>query len=69
MFSEKCKLQGLKGIKQLDRIGHYLIITNRWRHESGGSSRYALINESKLCVQSIHVSQQDAIVFARQQNL
>jgi hypothetical protein len=52
MFSKKCNLQGLDGIQQLDRIGPYLIITNRRRYEAGGSSRYALVNEAKLWVHS-----------------
>ena len=65
MFSEKCKLQGLNGIQQLDRVGPYLVITNRWRYETGESSRYTLINEAKLWVHSIHGSQHAAVVFAQ----
>lgn len=68
MFSKKCNLQGLNGIKQLDRVGPYLVITNRRRHEAGGSSRYALVNEAKLWVHSIHGSQHAAVVFAQKQN-
>lgn len=65
MFSEKCKLQGLNGIKQLDRVGPYLVITNRWRYETGESSRYTLVNETELRVHSIHGSQHAAVVFAQ----
>ena len=68
MFSEKCNLQGLDGIKQLDRVGPYLIVTNRRRYEAGGSSRYALVNEAELWVHSIYGSQHDAMVFAQEQS-
>lgn len=64
MFSEKCKLQGLSGIKQLDRVGPYLVITNRSLYEAGGSHRYTLINVAGLWVHSIHGSQRAAVVFA-----
>lgn len=67
MFSDKCKLQGLNGIKQLARIGPYLVITNRRLYETGVSSRYALVNEAKLQVHSIHGSQQAAVTFAHKQ--
>jgi hypothetical protein len=65
MFSEKCKLQGLKGIKQLDRFGSYLVIANRRLFETGDSSRYALINETELWVDSIHGSQDAALSVAQ----
>ena len=68
MFSEKCNLQGLSGIKQLDRVGPYLVITNRRRYETGGSHRYALVNESELRVHSIYGSQHDAVIFAQKQS-
>jgi hypothetical protein len=68
MFSDKCKLQGLNGIKQLDRVGPYLVIANRQRHEKGGSNRYALVNESELWVHSVHGSQLAAVVIAQNQN-
>ena len=68
MFSEKCKLQGRNGIKQLDRVGPYLVITNRRLHESGASRRYALVNEAELSVHSIHGSQDAAIVVAQKHN-
>ena len=65
MYSEKCKLQGRKGIKQLDRVGPYLVIANRRLHETGESRRYVLINETELWVHSIHGSQHAAVVFAQ----
>jgi hypothetical protein len=68
MFSEKCKLQGLNGIKQLDRVGPFLVIANRRRYETGGSRRYTLIHEAKLQVHSIHGSQHAAVIFAQKQN-
>lgn len=65
MIGEKCKLRGLDGIKQLDRVGPYLVITNRYRYETGESRRYVLINLAELWVHSIHGSQRAAVVFAQ----
>jgi len=65
MFSEKCRVQGLKGIKQLDRVGPYIVITNRRLYETGDSHRYALINEAELCVHSIHSSKRAAVTSAQ----
>jgi hypothetical protein len=64
MLREKCKLQGRTGIKQLDRVGPFVVITNRWRHDSGESRRYTLINEAELSVHSVHGSQHAAVKFA-----
>jgi hypothetical protein len=61
MLSDKCNLQGLSGITQLDRIGPYVIITNRWLHALGEASRYTLINEVNLWVRSIHRTQSAAV--------
>ena len=68
MFSEKCKLTGRSGIKQLDRVGPYLVITNKWLYEIGASRRFALVNETERSVDSIHGSQNAAFVFAQKQN-
>jgi hypothetical protein len=65
MFSEKCQLQGRSGIKRLDRVGPFLVITNGRLHEIGASRRYALVNETELWVDSIHGSQHAAVVFAQ----
>ncbi len=65
MFSDKCKLQGLNGIKQLDRVGPYLVITNRWLYETGESRRYTLVNEGERWVHSVHGSVLAAVVFAQ----
>jgi hypothetical protein len=65
MFSEKCKLHGLSGIKHLDRVGNYLVITNKWLYETGTSHRYTLVNEVEQSVHSVHGSQRAAVVFAR----
>lgn len=64
MFSEKCKLQGRGGIKHLDRVGPFLVITNGRLHEIGASRRFTLVNEAELWVHSIHGSQRAAVVFA-----
>jgi hypothetical protein len=68
MFSEKCKLQGRNGIKQLARVGPYLVITNRRLYEIGESRRYTLVNEAELSVHSIHGSRYAAIEFAQKHN-
>ena len=68
MFSDKCTLKDRSGIKELDRVGPYLVITNRWLYEIGKSRRYALVNETERWVDSIHGSQYAALVFARKQN-
>ncbi len=65
MFSEKCTLQGRNGIKQLDRVGSLLVIVNRQLHETGESRRYALVDEAKRYVHSVHGSQRAAVVFAQ----
>ncbi len=65
MVSQKCKLQGRNGIQQLDRVGSYLVITNRRLHEIGESRRYTLVNEVERWVHSIHGSQRAAVVFAQ----
>ena len=65
MFSKKCKLQHLNGVKPLDRIGPYLVITNRQLYETGKSRRFTLVNEVELWVHSIHGSQYAAVVFAQ----
>ncbi len=65
MFSEKCTLQGRNGIKQLDRVGSLLVIVNRQLHEAGESRRYALVDEAKRYVHSVHGSQRAAVVFAQ----
>jgi hypothetical protein len=68
MVSKKCNLQGRIGIKQLDRVGPYLVITNRWLYETGESRRYALVNEAERWVHSIHASQYAAVQFAQKQS-
>ncbi|MEP6988310.1 MAG: hypothetical protein ABI970_22080 [Chloroflexota bacterium] len=68
MLSEKCKLYGRKGVKYLERVGPYLVITNKRLHEMGASHRYTLINEADLWVHSIHGSQHAAVVFAGKVN-
>ncbi len=65
MFSEKCIFQGRTGIEQLDRVGAYLVITNRRLHEIGTARRYTLVNEAKSSVHSVHGSHYAAVVFAR----
>jgi thiosulfate dehydrogenase [quinone] large subunit len=35
MFSEKYTLKDRSGIKELDRVGPYLVITNKWLYEIG----------------------------------
>ena len=65
MFSEKCNLHGVNGIKHLDRVGNYLVIANKWLYETGISHRYALVNEAERSVHSVHGSQHAAVVFAR----
>ena len=64
-MNEKCKLHGLNGIKDLDCVGSYLVITNRIRHETGTSKRFNLVNEAELMVHSIHGSHRAAVVFAK----
>jgi hypothetical protein len=68
MFSEKCKLEGRSGIKQLDHVGPYLVIANRRLYETGAARRYTLVNEAELCVHSIYATQHAAVVFALKQN-
>ncbi len=65
MFSEKCIFQGRTGIEQLDRVGAYLVITNRRLHEIGTARRYTLVNEAQPSVHSIHGSHHAAVVFAQ----
>jgi hypothetical protein len=65
MFSEKCVFQGRVGIQQLDRVGPYLVITNRQLHESGSARRYVLVNEANPFVHSVHGSHHAAVVFAK----
>ena len=65
MISQKCELQGRSGIQQLDRVGSYLVITNRRLYETGESRRYTLVNEVERWVHSIHGSQRAAVVFAQ----
>jgi hypothetical protein len=65
MSSEKCTVQGRTGIQQLDRVGAYLVITNRWLHEIGSARRYTLINEAIPSVHSVHGSHHAAVVFAK----
>lgn len=69
MASENCKLDGRTGVKYLERVGPYLVITNKQLYETGGSRRYTLINEENLWVHSVHGSQHAAIVFAQKLNL
>ena len=64
MFSEKCTLQGRSGIKHLDRVGPFLVITNGRLYKRGASRRYTLVNEAELWVHSIHGSHHAAVVFA-----
>jgi hypothetical protein len=65
MLSPKCRLQGRNGIQQLDRVGSYLVITNRRLYETGVSRRYTLVHEVERSVHSIHGSQRAAVVFAQ----
>lgn len=65
MVSQKFELQGRTGIQQLDRVGSYLVITNRRLYETGESRRYTLVNEAERWVHSIHGSQRAAVVFAQ----
>jgi hypothetical protein len=64
MFSEKFELRGRTGIQRLDRVGAYLVITNRRLYEIGLARRYALVNEAKPSVHSVHGSYHPAVVFA-----
>ena len=65
MFSEKCTLQDRDGIKRLDQVGAYLVITNRRLYEIGAARRYTLVNDTKRWVHSVHGSQLAAVVFAQ----
>jgi hypothetical protein len=65
MVGQKCQLHGRNGIQQLERVGPYLVITNRRLHETGESRRYTLVNEAERWVHSIHGSQRAAVVFAQ----
>jgi hypothetical protein len=68
MVSKQCNFQGLKGIKQLARVGPYLVIANRKLYEIGESRRYVLIHTTQSLVNSIHSSQDAAVMFAQKQN-
>ncbi len=61
-------MQGRKAIKELDRVGPYLVIANRQLHETGGARRYTLINEAELWVDSVHSSQHAAVTVAQKYN-
>ena len=63
--SKTCRLNGLTGIKHLDRVGIYLVIANKSLYDSGTSHRYTLINETERSVHSVHGSQHAAVVFAQ----
>jgi hypothetical protein len=65
MPSEKCTFQGRTGIQQLERVGAYVVIANRWLHEIGVARRYTLVDEARLSVHSVHGSQYAAVVFAK----
>jgi hypothetical protein len=68
MFSNKYILKNRPGIKFLDRVGPYLVITNKLLFEIGESRRYALVNETERVIDSIYSSQNAAVVFAHKQN-
>jgi len=65
MFTEKYKIQYMNGIKQLERVGVYLVIANRWFYETGEASRYGLVNGAELWLHIIQGSQYAAVVFAQ----
>ncbi len=60
-FSEQCKVQGLTGIKRLDKIGTYLVIANRTRFDEGDSHRFTVVNELEKWVDSVHGSHRAAL--------
>ncbi len=60
-FSGQCKVQGLTGIKRLDRIGTYLVIANRTRFEEGDPHRFAVVNVVEKWVDSVHGSHRSAL--------
>ena len=68
MVSKQCNFQGLRGIKQLTTVGPYQVIANRKLYEIGESRRYVLIHTTQSLVNSIHSSQDAAVMFAQKQN-
>ena len=68
MVSKQCNFQGLRGIKQLTTVGPYQVIAYRKLYEIGESKRYALIHTTQSLVNSIHSSQDAAVMFAQKQN-
>ncbi|GEM_PF-3737251 len=69
MISVRCQLQGRGGIKQLERIGPYLVIANRQLYEMGESHRYTLVHEVERSVHSAHGSLHAAVVCAQKHTL
>jgi len=65
MISVRCQVQDRNGIKQLERIGPYLVIANRQLYEMGESRRYTLVHEVERWVHSVHGSLHAAVVFAQ----
>ncbi len=60
-FSEQCRVQGRAGIKRLDKIGTYLVITNRTLFDEGASHRFTVVNELEKWVDSVHGSHRAAL--------
>ena len=60
MFSARCVLNDKKGIKELDNAGAYAIITNRTLANRGEAHKFVLVNNRKLCIDSVYHTNAEA---------
>ncbi|MFP3854622.1 MAG: hypothetical protein ACLFWD_10060 [Anaerolineales bacterium] len=65
MYTEKCDIDGKRGIKRVREHGDYVVIANRELHRQGESSRFALVNERQKAVDSVHPSPTEAFTTAK----
>jgi hypothetical protein len=66
MFSEKADLRGKSGVKRLEQVGDYVIIANRLLDDAGRARRFAVVNETRAWVDSVHSSPSRALAVARE---
>jgi|YelNatPaOPRAMG01_1025707.scaffolds.fasta_scaffold09989_5 hypothetical protein len=54
VFANHCRLEGKRGIAQLDRSGSYAIIANRTLYSSSKARRFALVDTMRLIVEEVY---------------
>lgn len=67
MYSTKLNYHNQRNLKRLDRVGPFLVITNKRLYHTGRPNKFVLINDFDNYVESVHGSQYAAVTNAQRQ--